>query len=36
LDNAFTKKNMTDSFFWIMDDLRHFGDNKSMGELINE
>lgn len=36
LDNAFTKKNMMDSFFWIMDDLRHFGDNKSMGELINE
>jgi hypothetical protein len=32
----FTKKNMLDSFFWIFNDLRHVGDEKSLGELIND
>lgn len=35
-DTSFTKDNMMDSFFWIMSDLKHFGDEKSMGELFNE
>lgn len=35
-DTSFTKKNMMDSFFWIFADLKNFGDEKSMGELINE
>ena len=35
-DTSFTKDNMMDSFFWIMKDLKHLGDEKSMGELFNE
>lgn len=33
---SFTAKNLKDAFFWIYNDLRHFGNNKSMGELLNE
>ena len=33
---SFTGKNLKDSFFWIYKDLAHFGDKKSMAELINE
>jgi hypothetical protein len=35
-DTSFTKDNMMDSFFWIIGDLKHLGDEKSMGELFNE
>jgi hypothetical protein len=36
-ETSFTKKNMMDSFFWIYkENLSHFGDTKSLGELINE
>lgn len=35
-ENSFSKKDMKDSFFWIYNDLRHFGDEKSLGELLNE
>lgn len=35
-ETSFTKDNMVDSFFWIYNDLKHFGDDKSMAELINE
>ena len=35
-DTSFTKDNMKDAFFWIYKDLMHFGDTKSMAELINE
>lgn len=35
-DTSFTKDNMKDAFFWIYKDLMHFGDDKSMAELINE
>jgi hypothetical protein len=33
---SFTAKNMKDSFFWIYKDLIHFGNKKSLGELLNE
>lgn len=35
-DTSFTKDNMQDAFFWIYKDMMHFGDTKSMAELINE
>ena len=33
--SAFSKENMTDSFFWIIKDIWHFGDKPSLGEAIN-
>lgn len=35
-DHSFTASNLKDAFFWIYQDLRHFGDTKSKAELINE
>ena len=31
----FDKKNLTESFLWILKDLKHFGPNISMGEAFN-
>jgi hypothetical protein len=33
---SFTAQNLKDSFFWIYKDLVHFGNKKSLAELINE
>ena len=35
-EDSFTKENMKESFIWAYNDLCHFGDNKSLAELINE
>lgn len=33
---SFTKKNMKDSFFWIVQDLKHRGDKPTLGEYLNQ
>lgn len=35
-DSAFTKKNMSDAFLWILQDTTHFGDGISLGEALND
>lgn len=35
-EHSFTAQNLKDSFFWIYKDLAHFGNKKSLAELINE
>lgn len=35
-EHSFTAQNLKDAFFWVYQDLCHFGNDKSLAELINE